>query len=79
MVGRGPERVIWRFPHSKDPFWGVPIVRVRTFLGSILGCPNLGKLPYRDYIPQKMGKPHELETTGSRVDEVKDNYWVFRV
>ena len=38
------------FPQSKDPFWGVPIVRVRTFLGSILGCPNLGKLPYRDYI-----------------------------
>ena len=33
------------FPKLGVPFWGVPIIRT-SILGSILGYPNIGKLPY---------------------------------
>ena len=38
------------FPKLGVPFWGVRIMRiiVLSILGSILGFPYFGKLPYRD-------------------------------
>ena len=36
---------IWWFPKIRCTFFGVPIVRIIGFLGSILGPPYLGKLP----------------------------------
>ena len=37
--------MIWGFPKIRGTFLGVPIMRTST-LGSILGYPNFGKLPY---------------------------------
>ena len=34
-------------PKVRGTFLGVPIMRIIICLGSILGSPNFGKLPYR--------------------------------
>ena len=39
---------IWGFPKIRGTFLGVPIFNDYSILGSILGYPNFGKLPYRD-------------------------------
>ena len=37
---------IWEFPNFGVQYWGVPIVMLIIFLGSILGSPYFGKPPY---------------------------------
>ena len=37
---------IWRFPKIRGTFLGGPNNKDYSILGSILGSPNFGKLPY---------------------------------
>ena len=37
---------IWEFPQIRGTFLGIPIIRIIGILGSILGSPYFGKLPY---------------------------------
>ena len=36
----------WGFPKIRGTLLGVPIIRINSILGSILGSPYLGKLPF---------------------------------
>ena len=38
-------RFRWGFPKIRSTLLGVPIIRINSILGSILGSPYLGKLP----------------------------------
>ena len=62
--------VYGRFPKLGVPFWGVPIIRIIVYWGSILGSPCLGTLPYG--YPYKLRldarglASKSLETRGAR-------------
>ena len=42
-------RAVWRFTKIRATFLGVPIIKDYSFLGSTLGSPYFGKLPYREW------------------------------
>ena len=43
-----PQVPFGSFPKSGVPFWG-PLNKDYSILGSILGSPDLGKLPFKDF------------------------------
>ena len=46
------------FPKLGVPFWGGPFIKDDSILGSMLGSPSFGKLPYihdRDYATKSAG------------------------
>ena len=45
---------IWGFPKIRGTFLGVPIIRI-SILGSILGSPYFGKLPYDEHKTTEFG------------------------
>ena len=46
--------VIWEFPKIVCAIFGGPHIKDYSILGSILGCPYLGKLPYRGLMDNQM-------------------------
>ena len=47
---RGPVLPIWGFPKIKGTLFGGPNNKDYNILGSILGSPYFGKLPFRVYL-----------------------------
>ena len=47
--GVGGTQVIWWFPKIRGTFLGCPHNKDYSILGSILGSPDFGKVPYRDH------------------------------
>ena len=46
--GETSPRTLWEFPRIRGTLLGVPIIRtIYSILGSILGSPSFGKLPFR--------------------------------